>query len=111
MKPKHKLPPWLKPKDRPVGSIVGVGWYTAEEWLKVKDNSADPDRFEETYAEWVEMAEKALLDLRAVGINAQKHWIIASELLSWCVAHGKVNDAASRAEYIVDPSRRNGSGG
>jgi hypothetical protein len=105
MKPKHKLPPWLKPKGRPTGSSVGVGWYTAEEWVKVKNSAADPERFEDTYTEWVEMAEKALLDLRAVGINARKYPVIASELLAWCVAHGKVNDAAARAEYIVDPGR------
>lgn len=110
MKPKHPLPPWLQRKAQPSGSFVCVGWYTAEEWLKVKTSAADPERFEDTYAEWVEMADKALLDLRAVGVDAQKHLIVASELLAWCVAHGRVNDAAARAEFIVDPGRRSSGG-
>lgn len=105
MKPKPKVPPWLKPKGPPAGARVGVSWYTAEEWLKVKTSAADPERFEDTYAEWLEMAEKALLELRAVGINAQRHHIVASDLLAWCMAHGRVNDAAARSQYIVDPGR------
>jgi hypothetical protein len=100
MKPKHKLPPWLKPMTRSAGVAFGVGWYTEENWQKVKAAAADPDRFEDTYAEWVEMGEMSLRNLRATGINAEKTFVVAEELLAWCLAHNKSNNGAARAEFV-----------
>jgi len=100
MKPKNKLPPWLKPKAPARDVQVGVGWYTAEEWQKVKASAKDPERFEETFEECVAMAEESLTQFRANGINAEKSYVVASELLAWCLAKNKSNDAASRAEFV-----------
>jgi hypothetical protein len=105
MRPKNKLPPWLRPKRETRAIHVGVGWYTAEEWAKVKSSAADPERFEETFAEWTVMAEQALEDIRRQGINVEKSFIVASELLAWCLATGKVNDASSRAEFVSQQDR------
>jgi hypothetical protein len=106
MKSKHKLPAWLRPKQRGAGVHVGVGWYVEEEWAKVKAAAADPERFEEAYAEWVQVAESALAELRAAGVNAEKCYIVAEELLAWCIAHGKPNDGASRAEFVAEQGRK-----
>jgi hypothetical protein len=81
--------------------IVGLAWYTEEEWLKVKTAAVDPDRFEETYREWLQLAEEALVKLRAEGINAQRSYIKTEELLAWCLAHNKLNDAAARAKFVA----------
>lgn len=108
MKPTNKLPPWLKPKSAAVSPRVAVNWYTPAEWAKVKASSIDAERFENTYEEWLEMAEKALVGLRANGVAAYKSHIDAGQLLAWCLAHGKANEAASRAEYVAEQSRRHG---
>ena len=110
MKPTNKLPPWLKPKVKPAQVKLAVAWYTEEEWRKVKEASVDSDRFEETYAEWVEMAEEALQDLMAAGLKAEKFPINSEELLSWCIVHGRINDAGARSEFVSVQSSRQSDG-
>ena len=100
MKAKHKLPPWLRPKTLPSELTVAVGWYTEGNWTKVKASAIDSSRFEETYKEWTEMAEKAFRDFRKAGANAEKFNIDSDKLLAWCFAHGKANSAASRADFV-----------
>ena len=104
MKAKHKLPLWLRSKTLPSELTVAVGWYTEGNWTKVKASAIDSKRFEETYKEWAEMAEKAFRDFREAGVNAAKFNIDSEELLAWCLAHGKVNNAASRADFVSQMS-------
>ncbi len=111
MKPKNKPPPWLRPKNPPKTMQVGVGWYTEAEWAKVKGAAVDSERFEETYAEWVQMAEQALVELQATGVSAERSYIKATELLAWCLAHNKPNDGASRAEFVSEQGRKNHEAG
>lgn len=106
MKSKHKLPPWLRPKASATTLAVCVGWYTQVEWAKIKAAAVDAQRFEDTYVEWVEMAEQALANLRATGVAADRSYVNASELLAWCLAHNKPNDAASRAEFVSEQGRK-----
>ena len=89
---------------------VDVTWYTAEEWRKVKDTAVDPERFEETYEEWVKMVDEAIQEIRERGVTVQKQCVVSSELLAWCLAHGRVNDAKARAEFIVAADRSSGDG-
>ncbi|NTV87878.1 MAG: hypothetical protein HGA21_14200 [Burkholderiaceae bacterium] len=69
--------------------------------MKVKESSVDPDRFENTYEEWLEMAEEALSDMKAAGLKVDRALINAEELLAWCIAHNKINSAASRSEFVA----------
>jgi hypothetical protein len=101
MDPKNKLPPWLKPKKLPAKLVLRVGWYTHENWTKVKHACVDPDRLEASYEEWLDMAEGALADLKASGLNPARSLIEADDLLAWCLAHDKINDAAARSEYVA----------
>jgi len=109
--PKHKLPPWLRPKTAPRLVELGVAWYTESEWALVKAAATDPERFEATYEEWVQMAEKSLLNFLAAGIVPNKEFISANELLAWCLAHGKKNDSGARAQFVSEKgSKRHQSG-
>jgi hypothetical protein len=98
----RKLPPRLRQEKRKPVTKVGVTWYTEEQWLQVKLNSVDPDRFEATYAEWLEMAEKTLKKFLAARVIAEKVLINAEELETWCIAQGKKNNAAARSEYVSE---------
>jgi len=110
-KTKNKLPPWLRPNTPIQELAVGVGWYTEEEWAKVKAAAVDAERFEASYSEWVQMAEDSLAHLRATGIMAERSHVNADALLAWCLAHGKRNDGAARAEFVSDQTRHAGKGG
>ena len=89
----------------PTAVQFSVGWYTEQEWTKVRAAAADPQLFEASYAEWVEMAEQAIADLRVRGIIAERHFVNADKLLAWCLAHGKPNNSASRAEFVSQQAR------
>lgn len=106
MKSKRRSPPWPRPKTPTPGLAVGVGWYTEEEWVKVKAAAVDAERFEATYSEWVQMADESLANLHATGISAEKVYVDADALLAWCLAHNKPNDGASRAEFVSEQGRR-----
>jgi hypothetical protein len=103
---KHKLPSWLQPKPQHRAVKVGVTWYTEEEWALVKAAATDAERFEETYADWVAMAEESTQDLLAEGVVTERVLITASELLAWCLAHGKENNASARAEFVSQAQSR-----
>jgi hypothetical protein len=81
--------------------VAGVTWYTEEDWRKVKAAATDPERFEETFAEWNAMAVEAVANLKKAGVNTVKFFIIPNELLPWCQLHNKPNNAASRAEFVT----------
>jgi hypothetical protein len=98
--PKHKPPPWLKPKTPPARMEVGVTWYTRDEWARVKAVATDPERFEATFEEWERMAEAALLKFQVVGLVASKVFIDANALLAWCLVHNTPNNASARARFV-----------
>ena len=89
----------------PTAVQFSVGWYTEQEWAKVRAAATDPQVFEATYAEWVEMAEQAVADLRARGIIAERHFVTADKLLAWCLAHGRPNNSATRAQFVSEQAR------
>jgi methylthioribose-1-phosphate isomerase len=95
----------LRAKKKTKSTVVGVTWYTEENWNKVKAAATDPERFEETYAEWSGMAIEAVADLKKTGVNAVKVLVIQNEFLPWCLAHNKPNNAASRAEFVSEKLR------
>lgn len=85
--------------------VVGVSWYNEDNWARVKLAATDSERFEESYLEWLEMALDALANIQKTGINAVQFNIDADELLPWCLANKKANNAAARAEFIAEKLR------
>ena len=94
-----------KKKHQAVPLVVGVSWYNEAEWAHVKAASVDPERFEPSFVEWSVMAEQALVELKQRAVKPVKVFIVAQELLAWCLAHNKPNDAAARAEFVSEKVR------
>ena len=101
----------LRAKKSARSTVLGVAWYTEEDWGKVKAVATDPERFEETYTEWSAMAIGAVKDLQKAGANAVKVFIKPSELLPWCLVHNKPNNAESRAEFVSERLRSQSEAG
>lgn len=95
----------LRAKNKARSTVVGVAWYTEENWGKVKAAAADPERFEETYAQWHAIAIEVVAELKKAGVNAVQFFVLPSELLAWCLIHNKPNNAASRAEFVAEKPR------
>ena len=96
----------LRAKKAAHSTVFGVTWYSAENWGRVKAAAADPERFEATFAEWQTMAEEAITDIRKTGVSPIKVFIAYEELLPWCLVHKKLNNAASRAEFVSEKLRK-----
>ncbi len=87
------------------GAVVGVAWYRAEEWRRLKEVVADPDVLENTHAEWLAIAEKHVGELRAEGVIAEPVEIVLDELLDWCDRKCRPLDSAARAAFTVEKLR------
>lgn len=90
----------LRAKKRNRAVMVGVTWYNEESWAQVKAAAADPELFEETFAEWESMAVSALREFLRSGVQAIKCPINPEEYLAWCALNNKLNNAEARAEFV-----------
>src|SRR5215218_9881966 len=98
---KHRISERAEPANQSATSpVVGTTWYTEHEWAKVKATATDPERFENTFVEWLAMAEEAINKLQSSRIVPVKVLITSNDLLAWCLLHKKQNNAAARAQFV-----------
>lgn len=93
------------PRPRDLASqepVVGVAWYTSSEWSRVKAASADPERFEESFEEWLVVAEDALVKLMSAGVSAERFLVNADDLAKWCVENRLENNSSARARFVSE---------
>jgi len=90
--------------------VTGCAWYRAKQWDRLREVSADRDKLEETYEEWVANAEESLRNMRKAGIYAHKIDVDVEELLAWCEARGEDVDSKARAAYVADMMRQRADG-
>lgn len=99
---KSSLPQRLKAKKRTQTMLAGMTWYTAETWAVVKASASDPERFENSFPEWEAMAISAIRELQRAGVRAVKFQIVPETFAAWCMLNNKLNEAASRAEFVSE---------
>jgi hypothetical protein len=102
---KRSASPISRASKRSGQVAVGVAWYAEDQWGLVKASALDPDAFEPTYREWVNMAEDALREIQRSAGNVVKVHIDSNEFRAWCIARGKQNNSAARAEYASEKLR------
>jgi len=86
-------------QDKPVVAIV---WYRPEQWQRVRDIAADSDEFENSYVEWLQLAEEKAKELRASGLRVEKVDLDSEKLILWCNERGLENDAKARSLYAAE---------
>jgi hypothetical protein len=91
--------------------MTGVAWYRRNQWARLREVAVDADVLEETYDQWHALAEKAMSDMRAHGIDAHPVDIDVEELLLWCRAEARQLDQSARAAFasIKMAEQRDGS--
>jgi GTP cyclohydrolase I len=80
---------------------IGIARYRADQWEQLRGISADPDRLEKTYEEWLSYAKKQLAELRSKGCKVQKVDVDLDELLSWCTHKRLPLNGESRAQFVA----------
>ncbi len=92
----------LRAKQRSRQMIVGVTWYNAESWARVKATATDPECFEATFDQWKAMAVAARRNFQRSGVMALECLIDPDEFFAWCAANQQENDSTARGEFVSE---------
>jgi hypothetical protein len=82
--------------------ILGVAWFRDEQWPLLRSLAADPEKLEQTHAEWVVIAEEKIRELVKMGITVRKAHVDVNELHAWCLARKRPLDSSARATYAME---------
>jgi hypothetical protein len=105
MKRRPFLERFASGKQRPK-AVVGVAWYASEHsWAEMKAFAEDPDRYENSYAEWEAMASETVVNFGKRGIELVKVPIEPEVFRQWLEDRGEKNDAGARAAYAGEKVR------
>jgi hypothetical protein len=90
----------------PQTMLIGVGWYSPDQWSKLKLVADDSETLDSNYEEWRAGVEKTLQELRSQpGIRAVKVSVDVQALQQWCRDRGKRLDGEARVQFIVEKVR------
>jgi len=86
-------------------TVSGIGWYSPDQYARLREVSEDRDGMYDTWAEWEANARKTLNRLRADGVCAREVPVDVEEMIAWCRASRQSINGASRTEYIIEVLR------
>ena len=87
--------------NSPENIEVALAWYRREQWALLRAESADADKLEKTYDEWLAFASEELRKLEARGIRVYKIDVEVGALRRWCESEGRAVDGEARVEYAL----------
>lgn len=96
---KRKKKRALSRKRTQQGVIIGVTWYTPEQFTRMKSVAEDADGLDDTYNDWLKNASAHVRRLRKDGYQVVKVPMDVDEWVVWCQQHGKTLTGPSRSQY------------
>lgn len=90
--------------------LVGLGWYSPEQWEALTQVVPDRAELDDTYEEWEANATQALQTLLAQGARAVKVEVDVDELVEWCQNNGRQPNSEARADFVSDLLRKGSQG-
>ena len=84
-----------------MSQILGIAWFRADQWTRLRDLSSDSDQIDELYEDWLDYAEKQVEDLRARGFDPRKVDVDVDELLMWCKNKKLPVNIKTRSDYVA----------
>jgi hypothetical protein len=94
-----------EPNESKQKMVVGFAWYRPAQWLRIRDISSDADDLEDTYEEWLRLAEQKFAELRAAGLHVEKVDVDSERLILWCNERGLEMNAQARSSYAAETLR------
>jgi hypothetical protein len=85
--------------------VVGFAWYRPAQWQRVRDISSDAEDLEDTYEEWLRLAEQKLTELKAGGLRVEMVEVDSEQLILWCNERGLEINAQARSRYAAEKLR------
>ena len=86
--------------------LAGVAWYSSTQWQQLREVAADPERLENTYQEWLAVADQVWKKIEASGVALVKVPVDVSELTKWCRERDIPIDGKARAQYVGEVMKR-----
>lgn len=81
--------------------VYPVVWYqSAEDYAEIRAASVDANELPETYAGWLELAERALAQMGQRGVLAFRAKVRAADFIPWCAARCVKVDSSARSQYV-----------
>jgi hypothetical protein len=87
-------------------AVVGIAWYRPEQWARLRALSTDPEALEDTFEEWVRLAEEKMEGLLQSGIMAKRISIDVEELNAWCIAQHLPMNGEARARFVAEKAAK-----
>ena len=81
---------------------IGLAWFRSEQWDRLLEVSDDRDHLEETFEEWVDVAQQKYDELKNLGYDIKKVDVDVEELVRWCLARDRPVDGEARSEFAID---------
>lgn len=82
-------------------AVVGVAWYRAEQWDRLRQIAVDGESMHESYDEWHAEATQRLRQLQFRGIKARKVDVDLDELIAWCDRRQLPLDGSARSQFVA----------
>ena len=92
----------IRKRSDEVRLILGICWYTPDEFIRMKQIAIDGGDFEATYEEWLHSAERARKVLKRQNVNSQKVHVKTEDFRLWCVKNDLLTNGASRTRYVAE---------
>ncbi len=98
---KRKTKRQLLQKQTQHEPIVGVAWYTPEQWDLLKALAVDAEAMDDTHKDWLKNATGHVRWLKEQGFQVVEVPIDINEWVIWCQENGKALDGAARSEFAA----------
>ena len=82
--------------------IIGIAWYSPEQYGLLRALATDADSMANTYEEWLAGVTKTMDDLRQRGIVTRRVDVEIRELAAWCQQRGRPLDGEARSTYVAE---------
>jgi hypothetical protein len=89
---------------------AAICFYTPESYKELKRIAADKNELDDTYADWLQGFNNAIIELKKAGINAVPLNIDMKELDQWCKKHKRKNDRSARAAFASQKAEEQSEG-
>lgn len=68
-------------------TVIGLPWYSEEEWLATREYCSDHDSFFDSYDQWKREAERAVVVISNMGYEVKLLPIYLETFKGWCNFH------------------------
>ena len=86
--------------------VTGVAWYRSSQWDRLREVSEDSDKLENTYEEWLAMAEDFMKNFNTPGIKLVKVDIDVEELINWCSINNQPINSETRSDFTAQQIKK-----